>query len=254
MGRFRHAITRRPGHDLGAGLTTAGLGAPDFASALAQFDAYVAALRSLDVDVTVLEALPGFPDAHFVEDTAVMTPQFAVIARPGAPSRDGEQLATSEALEGVRPLERIGPPGTLDGGDVLQVGRHFLVGLSGRTDEEGARALGRLLESQGCTWAPVPVGAGLHLKSGVNAVGDRTLLVTADLADRPELSGYEKILVPAGEEYAANSLLVNGTVLVPAGFPRTRRLLEAAGLATLELDTGEFRRMDGGLTCLSLRW
>jgi dimethylargininase len=254
MPRFTHAICRRPGPDLAAGVTTADLGAPDHGLALVQFDAYVAALRSLGLLVTVLDPLPGFPDAHFVEDTAVMTPRIAVIARPGHPDRDGEQRAMAEVLQEGHDLERIGPPGTLDGGDVLQVGTHWLIGVSDRTDEEGSGRLGRFLEPQGHTWSTVPVGAGLHFKSSVNAVGDGLLLVTADFADRPELAGYEKIVVPAGEEYAANALLINGTVLVPAGYPATGALLEERGLPVIELDTSEFRKMDGGLTCLSLRW
>jgi dimethylargininase len=254
MERFAQAVCRRPGPDLADGLTTAGLGAPDHARALAQFDAYVTALRSLGLAVTVLDALPGFPDAHFVEDTAVMIPDAAVIARPGHPDRDGEQEPMAAVLEVRRPLERITAPGTLDGGDVLQVGSHFLIRISDRTNEEGARQLGALVESRGCAWAAVPVDEGLHFKSSVNALDDRTLLVTAEFLERPELADFDKILVPAGEEYAANALLINGTILLPAGYPRTRGLLAERGLPIHELDTSEFRKMDGGLTCLSLRW
>jgi dimethylargininase len=254
MGRLTQAVCRRPGPDLAAGLTTSDRGVPDFVTALLQFDAYVDALRASGLGVTVLDALPGFPDAHFVEDTAVMTRDSAVIALPGAAARDGEQGPMAEVLGRRRPLEHIVPPGTLDGGDVLQVGSHFLIGISGRTNEEGARQLGACVESQGGSWTPVPVDEGLHFKSSVNAVEDGTLLVTAEFADRTELAGYEKIIVPEGEEYAANTLLINGTLLTPAGFPGTRRLLDELGCGIIELDTSEFRKMDGGLTCLSLRW
>jgi dimethylargininase len=183
-----------------------------------------------------------------------MIPDAAVIARPGHPDRDGEQVSMAAVLGSRRPLERIEAPGTLDGGDVLQVGSHFLIGISDRTNEEGARQLGRLVEARGGTWAAVPVDEGLHFKSSVNALDDRTLLVTAEFADRPELADFERVLVPAGEEYAANSLLINGTVLLPGGYPRTRDLLQDKDLPVHELDTSEFRKMDGGLTCLSLRW
>ena len=254
MGDFRFAVTRRPGPELAAGLTTADLGEPDHGRALEQFDAYVAVLMGLGLDVTVMEALPGFPDAHFVEDTAVMTAEAAVIGRPGAPARDGEQGPMSEVLAERRPLHVITAPGTLDGGDVLQIGSHFLIGLSDRTNEEGARQLGAVVTAEGGTWEPVPVAAGLHLKSSVNAVGPETLLVTRDFADRPQFAGYRRIVVPAGEEYAANTLLINGTLIMPAGYPATRRLLEEFCMGIIELDTGEFRRMDGGMTCLSLRW
>jgi len=254
MATFKHALTRRPGPELAAGLTTATLGPPGFLLALQQFDAYVAILMGLGLDVTVMEALPGYPDAHFVEDTAVMTFGSAVIARPGAPARDGEQGPMSEVLGDCRPLHMITAPGTLDGGDVLQVGSHFLIGLSDRTNEEGARQLGAVVTAEGGTWQAVPVGAGLHFKSSVNAVGPRTLLVTGDFADRPELADFERIVVPQGEEYAANTLLINDTLIMPSGYSRTRALLENLGMAVVELDTSEFRRMDGGLTCLSLRW
>jgi dimethylargininase len=252
--RFSHAVCRRPGPDLGSGLTTVDLGAPDHDLACLQFDRYLEALTECGLDVTVLEALPGHPDAHFVEDTAVVTPRVTIIARPGALARRGEELTIEEALAGSGPVARIEKPGTLDGGDVLMIGNHFLVGVSDRTNAAGAKELGGLLAAQGHTWQAVPVGAGLHFKSSVNLVGPDTLLVTEDFADREELEEYRKIVVPPGEEYSANSLLVNDRLIMPAGYPATRNLLEPVGLPIIELDTSEFRKMDGGLTCLSLRF
>lgn len=251
---FTHAVCRRPGPDLAGGITTADLGAPDFPLACAQFDRYLAVLEDLGLDVTVLDALPGFPDAHFVEDTAVVTEEIAVITRPGAAARRGERQSIAEAMTRHRPLARIEPPGTLDGGDVLMMGSHFLIGISDRTNAEGARQLGTALEAAGRTWQTVPVAAGLHFKSSVNLVGPDTILVTAAFADREELEGYRKVVVPAGEEYAANTLLINGTLITPAGYPGTRALLDILGRPVAELDTSEFRKMDGGLTCLSLRF
>lgn len=251
---FTRALCRRPGPDFAAGITTADLGKPDFALACDQLDRYVELLSEFGLDVTVLEALGGFPDAHFVEDTAVVTADVAVITRLGAASRQGEQHSIAKAMAAHLPLAHIEPPGTLDGGDVLMIGSHFLIGVSDRTNKEGARQLGAILESHGNTWQVVPVAAGLHFKSSVNLVGPNTLLVTKAFAGREELAGFEQIIVPPDEEYAANTLLINGRLIMPAGYPHTREMLEALAQPITELDTSEFRRMDGGLTCLSLRF
>ena len=259
MIRFTQALCRRPGPDFAAGLTTfdataAGEAAPDFTLVRSQHDAYVAALQEAGLDVTVLEALPGFPDAHFVEDTAVVTPAVAVITRPGHAARRGEEESIAAALAGCgRPLARITAPGTVDGGDVLQHGNHVFIGVSARTNAEGAAQLSVILERHGHTTTRVPVAAGLHFKSSVNEVGD-ALLVTADFAHHPELDGHRVLVVPAGEEYAGNTLRINDRLLMPSGYPRTRDELEKLGLEIVALDTSEFRKLDGGLTCLSLRW
>lgn len=254
VARYNRAIVRRPGPTLADGETTARLGAPDHGLALAQFEAYAEALRACGLSVTILAPLPAFPDAHFVEDTAVVTPELAVITRPGAESRRGEQQYMEPEIAQHRPIVRIEEPGTLDGGDVLQVGGLFLIGLSERTNLEGAQQLGRHLEVSGYRWRTMPVGAGLHLKSSVNLLGPDTLLVTRDFAGHEALAEFQQVVVPAGEEYACNALLINGRLLIPEGFPGTRALLEETGLPLLALDTSEFRKMDGGLTCLSLRF
>lgn len=250
---FRHAICRRPGPDLARGLTTSDLGAPDFAVALAQHEAYVQTLRDLDLDVTVLEAAPGFPDAHFVEDTAVVTPHVAVIARPGHSDRCGEEQTIAPVLAEHRPLEQIVAPGTLDGGDVLMVGNHFFIGVSERTNTAGAAQLAAILARFGHTATTVPVAAGLHFKSSVNELGE-VLLLTRDFAAREELNGYPQLVVPKGEEYAGNTLRINDRLLTPAGYPGVRQLLEDLEMEVTVLDMSEVRKMDGGLTCLSLRF
>lgn len=251
---FTHAITRTPGQNLAQGLTTAHLGAPSYELALRQHQSYVETLRSLGLHVIVLDAEPGYPDGHFVEDTAVVTPEVAVITHPGAPARRGEEESIEPVLARYRQTVRIQPPGTLDGGDVLVVGTHVFVGLTDRTNPIGARQLGCILEEHGYAWTAVPVAKGLHLKSSVNHVGGETLLVTKAFADRQEFEGYPKIVVDRGEEYAANTLWVNDHLIVPQGFPGTREKLEATSLAIVELDVSEMRKMDGGLTCLSLRF
>lgn len=251
---FTHAIARVPGPDYPQGLTTDTSIAPDMALTLQQHAAYVQTLEDLGVHVTVLEAAPGFPDACFVEDTAVVTAEVAIITRPGAPSRRDETLSMETPLMTHRSLRRIIAPGTLDGGDILQAGNCFFIGVSDRTNAEGARQLSEILTPLGYTCTIIPVAAGLHLKSSLNFVGGDTMLVTADFAGHPAIAGYRRIVCPEGEEYAANTLLVNGTLIMPTGYPHTRALLEELGMPIVELDTSEYRKMDGGLTCLSLRF
>jgi dimethylargininase len=251
---FWHAITRTPGENFADGLTTSNLGKPDFSLILQQHAAYVETLRKQGLQVTVLPPLAGFPDAYFVEDPAVVTDKVAVIARPGAASRRGEETSLAIALKHYRPLERINPPGTLEGGDVLMAGSHFFIGLSERTNEAGASQLGRVLTYYGYTWETVPVGKGLHLKSSVNWLGEKRLLVTLTLADYPGFQRYQRLVVDHEESYAANTLWVNDTLLMPAGFPRTQGMLERLGMPVVELDVSEVRKMDGGLTCMSLRF
>lgn len=251
---FKYAIVRKPGPNFANGLTSARLGAPDYAQLLEQHRAYVAVLESLGLAVTRLEALPAYPDAYFVEDVAVVTPEVAVITRPGAQTRRGEAAYIEPILAPYRPLARIQPPGTVEGGDVMLIDRHCFIGLSARTNEAGAAQLGHILEPYGYRWTTVPVGAGLHLKSGVNYLGRNTLLLTKPFAARPEFDGFDKIPVDEAESHAANTLLVNDRLLTPAGFPRTQKQLIAAGFDLIELDTGEVQKMDGGLSCLSLRF
>lgn len=250
---FSHAICRRPSPDLARGLTTADLGAPDFELACRQHEAYVQTLRDLGLAVTVLDPAPGFPDAHFIEDTAVVTPQVAVITRPGHPDRRGEERSVAPVLAKHRPLEHIAAPGTVDGGDVLMVGNHFFIGVSERTNAAGAAQLASILARYGHTTTAVPVAAGLHLKSSVNELGE-VLLVTAKFAGRDELADHRCMVVPAGEEYAGNTLRINDHLLTPAGYDGVHARLEDLGLGVTTLDMSEMRKMDGGLTCLSLRF
>jgi dimethylargininase len=248
------AITRRPGINFDQGLTTAKLGKPDYELVLKQHATYVDALKGIGLKVIELGPQPAYPDAHFVEDTAVVTPQMAVITNPGAASRQGEEKSIAEVLGRYRELENIQAPGTLDGGDVLMIGKHFFIGISVRTNPEGAEQLGRILEKYGNTFTTVRVGAGLHLKSSVNYLGQNRILVTREFKNHEILSNYDKIAVNREEEYAANTLWINDHLLIPSGFPNTRKKLESLNQQIIELDVSEMQKMDGGLTCLSLRF
>jgi len=252
---FSHAIVRPPSPSCVDGITTAGLGTPDPALALAQHAAYVDALRSCGLHIVELPSEPALPDATFVEDCAVLTRRCAVVTRPGADSRREEAALIAPVLaEHFGVVERIEAPGTLDGGDVMQVGDHFHIGRSARTDADGAAQLVAILERHGFSGSTVPMREMLHLKTGVNSLEEHRFLVTGEFVDAPAFAHGERIEVPPEEAYAANSLWINGTVLVPAGFPRTRGRIEALGLPVIELDVSEFRKLDGGLSCLSLRW
>jgi dimethylargininase len=249
---FTRAITRKPGADFDRGLTSAGLGDPDHALMVIQHEAYVRTLTALDLEVIRLDPLPGFPDAYFVEDAAVVTPELAILTRPGAPSRRGEETALEPVLARYRKTVRIEPPGTVDGGDVLTIGKHMLIGISERTNRAGFDQMAAILEPHGYTVTPVPVSSGLHLKSSVNHVGAGTLLVDEAFADR--FPGYRTIRLHPAEAYAGNTLLVNGTLIMPRGFSATRRKLQTLGMEIVELDMSEAAKMDGGLTCMSLRF
>ena len=251
---YTTAITRKPCINFAKGLTTSKLGIPNYQLILQQHKNYVETLKSLGLNIIELEALNDYPDAHFVEDAAVVTPDIAVITNPGADARKGEVASIETALRPFRKTVRIQPPGTIDGGDVLMMGDHFLIGLSERTNADGARQLGEAVAQFGCTWSTVPVDAGLHFKSSVNAVGPDTLLITPDFAGHPALAGYKRIVISIEEAYAGNTLLINGKLIMPAGYPDTRSKLQSLGIPVIELDTSEFRKMDGGLTCLSLRF
>lgn len=255
--RFTAAIVRPPAASFAEGLTTAGLGAPDLSLALSQHAAYVATLEQLGVHVTVLPPDAAFPDSTFVEDTAVVTAQGGIVARPGAPSRAGEVAAIRQVLAArFGSVAAIAAPGTLDGGDICQADRSFFIGLSHRTNEEGARQLADWLGRAGYTSSVIDIrrnGALLHLKSGIAWLGGRNLVVAEALADHRALADYRRIMVPAEETYAANCVRVNDAVLIAAGHPAVAAGVAALGHRVVTLDMSEFRKMDGGLSCLSLR-
>jgi dimethylargininase len=251
---FTFALTRKPGRNFIRGLTTANLGPPNYELILKQHACYVDALQTIGVDVIELDPQPDYPDAHFVEDTAVVIPEVAVITRPGATARQGEEESIAEVMRQYREIEHIQAPGTLDGGDVLMIGNHFFIGISERTNAEGAKQLGGILEKYGKTWTAIQVGAGLHFKSSVNYVGKNSILVTQDYTSHEALDGFDKIIVDDKAEYSANTLWINDHLLMPRGFPGTKTKLKSLKLPIIELDVSEMQKMDGGLTCLSIRF
>jgi dimethylargininase len=186
---------------------------------------------------------------------AVCARDVAIVTRPGSPSRRGETEGLAEVLgRHFAEVSCVQAPGTLEGGDVMTVGDRCYVGLSARTSRAGVEQLGAVLARHGRSVVPVAMPELLHLKTGLSWLEDDTLLVGGDFLDHPTFRTWNRLEVPAEEAYAANSVRVNDRVLVPAGFPRTEAALRAAGFRTLAVDTSEFRKLDGGLSCLSLRW
>jgi dimethylargininase len=252
---FKHAIVRRPGKSLEDGITSASLGKPEYENALQQHDKYIEALRRCGVEVTILEEEERYPDSVFVEDTAVLTEKCAIITNPGASSRQGEEISIKEALKKFyTQIESIIAPGTLEGGDVMRVRNHFYVGLSARTNEEGARQLAKILNKYGYTVSNVKMEKFLHLKTGLAYLENNNLLTAGEFIDRPGFETFNRIVIDDSESYAANCIWVNNAVLVSIGYPRAKTAIDALGYKTLAVDVSEFRKLDGGLSCLSLRF
>jgi len=258
MKKFKNVIVRRPCKAMTKGITS-GLypGQPDYELALVQHDEYVDALKRCGVQVTVLPADDEFPDSCFVEDPAVLTERCAIITNPGAASRNGETISIENAVRDFFPddkIEHITYPGTLEGGDVMMCGNHFFVGRSERTNEEGIRQFTDILERYGYTCSEVKLEKVLHLKTGVNYLENNNLLVSGEFTNKVEFTGYNKVVIPEEEAYAANCIWVNDTVIVPEGYPAVLSAVKTMGYETITVDTSEFRKLDGGLSCLSLRF
>ncbi|MCK4343965.1 MAG: hypothetical protein KAX05_01670 [Bacteroidales bacterium] len=251
---FTNAIVRTPGKNFNQGITTAKLEKPDYFTTLRQHDAYCKVIENCGLNITILPPDPDYPDCPFVEDTAVITKDFVIITRPGDKKRQGEEEKIEEVLRPFRKIEKIKSPGTVDGGDILQAENHFFIGLSGRTNTEGAKQLGTIFSRYGYTFSTISVINLLHLKSGVSYLGKNILILHKDLCSSKEFKSFIKIPVLKKERYAANSLMINNSLLLPEGFPDTRKKLKELGFPVYELEMSEFQKMDGGLSCLSLRF
>ena len=223
----------------------------DLARARAQHAAYEDCLELLGSRVERLPAEPDLPDSVFVEDCAIVLDELAVIMRPGAPSRRPEIVAVERALTSYRPIARIAAPATIDGGDVLRVGRILFVGLSGRTTPSAVEQLTALLDPFGYAVVAVEVRGCLHLKSAVTEAAPGVLLAnpawTGDWIER-----FERVEVAPGEAFGANGVRVGDTFLYPSAFPRTRDRLETAGIHTCQVDVSELAKAEGAVTCCSL--
>lgn len=247
------AITREPARSLdGCELTYVGRQPIDAARAAEQHRAYRRALEDCGARVVALPAAEGLPDSVFVEDTAVVLDELAVITSPGVASRRAEVRLIEPEVARLRPLGRILPPATLEGGDVLRVDRRLFVGLSPRTDGAGVEALRRLAAPHGYEVVPVPLRDCLHLKTACTAADDETILLNPAWVDAAAFRGYDTVAVHAAEPWAANTARVGPLLLVGAAFPRTAEALARRGLDVRPVDVSEFAKAEGGLTCMSL--
>ncbi len=224
----------------------------DFARAVAQHDAYEAALASFGCRVERLPGTPDLPDSVFVEDTAIVLDALAIVTRPGAESRRAEVETVAARLREVRPLATIQSPGTLDGGDVLVTRQRVFVGLSSRTNEEGARQLAAFVAPHGFTTTVVRVAGCLHLKSAVTVADEDTLIINPSWLDPALFAGFRILAVDPDEPFAANVLRIGSRVLCASEHPRTRALLESNGITTASVEAGELAKAEGGLTCGSV--
>ena len=252
---FTKAIIRKPCKNLVKGLTTAKLGIPDYNKAVYQHDLYVNALMKCGLEVFELPADENYPDSTFVEDVALLTPQCAIITNPGAASRRGEvEIIKDTISEFYTSIERIENPGTLEAGDVMMVGDHYYIGLSERTNEEGAKQLISILNKFGMSGSTIELELVLHLKTGLAYLENNNLVACGEFIRNPELEKFNLIEIPDEESYAANCIWVNGKVLLPKGFPQSSAKITESGYETIELEMTEFQKLDGGLSCLSLRF
>ena len=256
---FTKAITRKPCRALVDGITTAmfGEGTPDYNKAIEQHAQSVAVLEELGLEVTDLEGDERYPDSCFVEDPAVVMEHCAIITNSPKDSRNGEKfeiLDTIQKFYDDSQIFFIEAPGTMEGGDVMKVGNHFYIGQSDRTNAEGARQFNDIVTQFGYTSSTVPVTEGLHLKDFVIYLENNNMLVSPVMNEEPSFKDFNRFVVEADELYAINSMNINGTVLVPEGYPKTLKIIEDLGYPVKVVSTDEFRKIDGSLTCLSLRF
>lgn len=255
--RFSHAITRKPAASIIQGLRAVDTGNPDLALMQAHHADYIAALRDSGATVIELDPLEAYPDSVFVEDTALCLPAGAVIMRPGAPSRLGEAAEMAPHLAALYGETRqiSAPDSFIEGGDILMTETEILVGRSARTNAAGVEELRRLTADWGEVVREVHTPPGvLHFKTDCSLMDAETILSTTRLSASGCFSNYRVIDVAEGEEAAANAIRFNDLVLMPAGFPRTRDRLLAAGFALREIGNSECAKLDGGMSCLSLRF
>ena len=253
---FTHAILRKPGASIANGLRAEDQGNPSHKRFLEDHEAYAAALVDAGAEITVLEPAEDLPDSVFVEDAALCLQEGAIIMRPGAPSRLAEADLMAPHLEKhYGTVERIQGPGFIEGGDILVTEREILVGRSARTDAAGVEELRSIVSKWGYALREVHTPPGvLHFKTDCSLLDDETILATERLDASACFEGYRVIHTALGEEAAANAIRFNGVVLLPAGFPKTAQKLEGAGYSIRQIGNTEAAKVDGGMSCLSLRF
>lgn len=247
------ALTRDVSPDMRAcELSFVGRTEIDVEQARNQHRQYQQVLAALGCSVLSLPAEANLPDAVFVEDTALVLDELAVMTRPGAASRQAEVASVADMLARYRRLEFISAPGTLEGGDILRIGRRIYVGLSARSNPEGIRQLTELVAGHGYTVQAVPISGCLHLKSAVTLVADNTLLVQPLWIDPGAFPGFRIIEVDAREPHAANAVRAGAGLVYPSCFPHTLARLESAGIEVSTVDVSELQKAEGAVTCCSL--
>lgn len=253
---FTHAVTRRPSSTIVEGLRAVDTGTPNLTQFTHDHADYVDALRSTGADIVELDALDAFPDSVFIEDAALCLSEGAILMRPGAPSRLGEAAAMREPLEALYGAVRaIEGPGFIEGGDILVTEREILVGGSARTDDAGITELRNLVADWGYAVRDVHTPPGvLHFKTDCSLLDENTILTTRRLDASGCFEGYETIHTVDGEEACANAIRFNDLVLMPAGFPGTKAVLKDRGYTVREIGNAEAAKLDGGMSCLSLRF
>lgn len=252
---FTKAIVRKPSRSMLDGLSNANLGKPDYEKAMIQHQNYMDVLLYCGLDLTILEADENYPDSCFVEDAALCTSQCAVITHPGALSRRGEVVEMKEVLKDFyKNIEQINEPGTIEAGDIMMVGNHFYIGLSNRTNQDGAEQMISILNKYGFSASLIQLEEVLHLKTGLAYLENNHLLISGEFLQQPEFDKFHKIKIETEDAYSANCIWVNDKVLIPAGFSATKQKIAHLGYEIIELEMSEFQKLDGGLSCLSLRF
>ncbi len=253
---FNSVIVREPSRSVVNGLRADDRGNPTYEGVKAEHDAYIAAMRDAGVEVTVLPALEAFPDSIFVEDPALVFTEGAILLRPGAVSRVGETVEIAPPLRDMfETVLDLPNPGFADGGDVLTTPKSVMIGLSARTDKVGAEALSACIAKLGRKAEIVATPEGvLHFKTDCSLLDDESVLSTARLARSGVFKDFKQIIIPEGEEPAANALRVNDVVMVGSDFPRTIEMLDKLGYKVVPMKTTQIGKIDAGLSCMSLRW
>jgi len=253
---FTNAIVRTPGRSIVKGISDPKtFGLPNYERAIIQHQSYIDSLKKCGLDVLILEPCEEYPDSTFVEDVALITPNCVIITRPGALSRRGEVHQIELVLkQKFNNIEQIEEPGTIEGGDIMMVGDHYYIGLSERTNLEGAKQIIQILNKYGMSGSTISLKKVLHLKTSLSYLEENNLVVCGEFIAESSLERYNQIEIPEKESYAANCIWVNESVIIPKGYPITKKRIENSGYRVLETNVSEFQKLDGGLSCLSLRY